>query len=338
MGVGSLAIGLLPTPQQIGITASILLVAIRIVQGISVAGEYTVSGILVVEEARERSRAFVGSWIAAAMMLGCVLGSAVPALMNTVLTQAQMSAWGWRVPFFVGSAVAVFSVLLRLHLPESSAVRTGDDRVGSPVLAAVRGHWRLIVQMIVLLIPTAVIYFIIFVYAASYLTDEMHFSSAQALDITTVNLVVIAVLAVVIGLAGDRFGLRAVFMAGALATLVLAVPMWWLMHRDDLAVVFAGQLGFSVVNAVGWALSITALTLMAPPRLRCSTVAVAYNVCMAAFGGTTPLVATYLVGRTGDDYAPVFYVLAATALSLLVIVLLPRLMAAARAADPEPAT
>lgn len=330
MGAGSLLIGLLPTHAQIGVTASVLLVAIRIVQGISVAGEYTASGVLIVEEAEKSSRGFVGSWIAFAMMLGCVLGSAVPALLDTVLTDEQTAAWGWRIPFFVGSGVAVFSAILRVHLPESTVITSHLHRVSAPVLEAIKNHWAVILQMVVLLIPTAVIYFVIFVYAASYLTDQMHFSSARALDITTVNLIAIAVLALLVGRLSDLVGRRAMFLFGAIGTLAFAMPFWWLMHQDNLAVVFAGQLGFSAFNAIGWALSITVLTEIAPAHLRCSTVALGYNICMAVFGGTTPIVATYLVSRTGDDYAPAYYVMATTAISLLVIVRLPKLIESAR--------
>jgi len=330
MGAGSLLIGLLPTHAQIGVTASVLLVAIRVIQGISVAGEYTASGVLIVEEAPEKTRGFVGSLIAFAMMLGCVLGSAVPALLDTLLTDQQMTTWGWRVPFFIGSGVAVYSAILRLHLQESSAITNFAERVGSPVWVAIKFHWSLILQMILLLIPTAVIYFIIFVYAASYLTDQMHFSSAQALDITTINLLVIAFLGLLVGRLSDRLGRRPVFLFGAIGTFILAIPLWWLMQRDNLAVVFAGQLGFSAFNAIGWSLSITVLTEMAPTRLRCSTVALGYNICMAAFGGTTPVVATYLVTRTGDDFVPAYYAMAATALSLIVILRLPKLIEAAR--------
>jgi len=330
MGAGSLLIGFLPTHAQIGVTASFLLVAIRIIQGISVAGEYTASGVLIVEEAPERSRGSIGALIAFAMMFGCVLGSAVPALLDTFLTDRQMTAWGWRIPFFIGSGVAVFSAVLRLHLQESSAITDFAERVGSPVWVAIKRYWRLIVQMIVLLIPTAVIYFIIFVYAASYLTDQMDFTAAQALDITTINLIAIAFLGLLVGRLSDRLGRRPVFLFGAIGTFVLAIPLWWLMQRDSLAIVFVGQLGFSALNAIGWALSVTVLTEIAPPRLRCSTVALGYNLCMAAFGGTTPIVATYLVNRTGDDFVPAYYVMAATALSLIVIIRLPKLIATAR--------
>lgn len=339
MGIGSVLIGVLPTHAQIGIAASVLLVLIRIVQGISVAGEYTASGVLVVEEARRESRGLVGSWIACAMMLGCVLGSGVPALMSSYLTDDQMIAWGWRIPFFIGGAVALFSAVLRLHLSESSALAESGERIRSPIRTAIREYWPTILQMIALLIPTAIIYFMIFVYAASYLTGQMHFSTARALDISTVNLIVIAVLGVAIGYLSDRFGRRAMLLIGAIGTLVFAWPLWLLMHQTSLAGVFLGQLGFAAFNAIGWALSITVLSEMVPTRLRCSAVALSYNICMAAFGGTTPIIATYLVNRTGDDFAPVYYVMIATLVSLPVVMRLPKLVRAAqrpRTSSPDP--
>jgi len=330
MGIGSLLIGCLPTHAEIGNAASILLVLIRVVQGISVAGEYMASGVLIVEEAEETSRGFVGSWIACAMMLGCVLGSGVPALITSFLTDEQIAAWGWRIPFFIGGAVALFSAVLRVQLSESRALGAVADRIKSPIRTALREHWPAILQMTALLIPTAIIYFMIFVYAASYLTGKMHFSTAQALDISTFNLVAIAGLGLLAGYFSDHFGRRTVLLFGAVGTLVFAAPLWLLMHRDALALVFLGQLGFAAFNAIGWALSITVLSEMVPARLRCSAVALSYNSCMAIFGGTTPIVATYLVNRTGDDFAPVYYVMGTTLISLPIILRLPRLIASKR--------
>jgi MHS family proline/betaine transporter-like MFS transporter len=143
-----------------------------------------------------------------------------------------------------------------------------------------------------------------------------------------VNLIVIAVLGVAIGHLSDRFGRRAIFLLGAIGNLLFAWPLWLLMHQNTLVVVFLGQLGFAAFNAIGWALSITVLSEMVPTRVRCSAVALSYNICMAAFGGTTPIIATYLVNRTGDDFAPVYYVMAATLVSLPVILRLPKLIAA----------
>ncbi|MBO6892506.1 MAG: MFS transporter [Roseibium sp.] len=332
MGAGSLAIAMLPTYEQIGITAAILLVTIRVVQGISVAGEYTASGVLLVEQAGLGHKARAGAWIAFAMMWGCVLGSAVPAGLSSILTEQQMSDWGWRIPFALGAAVAIFSAVLRRHLKETLS-DSARDFAGSPVWQSLKNHFGLIFQMVLLLIPTAVIYFVIYVYAVSFLSAEPGFSSARALDITTANLIVMALFVPICGWAADRFGLRPVFLVSAIGTFLLVWPCWWLMHREEILPVFVGQFGLTLTSTAGWALSITALTLMAPAHLRCSVVALGYNFCLAIFGGTTPMVATYLVHRTGDDYAPVYYVVLATALSVLVIWRLPALIRQAGAAD-----
>ncbi|MEP1575448.1 MFS transporter [Roseibium album] len=330
MGGGSFAIAALPTYEEIGIAAALLLVAIRVVQGISVAGEYTASGVLLVEQAREGRRAMTGAWVAFAMMWGCVLGSAVPAGFSTVLSTEQMAEWGWRLPFAIGGLVAIFSAILRLSLTETVRAENPDDST-SPVLQSLRNHKGLIAQMVLLLIPTAVIYFVIYVYAVSYLGSETGFSSSKALDITTINLIAMALFVPVCGMAADRFGLRPVFLAGAIVTLLAAAPCWWLMHRPDTISVFAGQLGLTLSSTAGWALSVSALTMMAPQHLRCSVVALGYNICMAVFGGTTPIVATYLVNRTGDDFAPVYYIIIATLVSIPVIWRLPKLISGAEA-------
>ena len=325
MGAGSLAIAVLPTYEQIGVTAAILLVLIRIVQGISVAGEYTASGVLLVEQAQSGRKALTGAWVAFAMMWGCVLGSAVPAGFSSILSTEQMSDWGWRLPFLLGALVAVFSAILRRSLSETVLVQDAKEGI-SPIWESLRDHLALIGQMVLLLIPTSVIYFVIYVYAVSYLSSEADFTSAAALDITTANLVIMALFVPVCGLAADRFGLRPVFLAGAIGTLVLAWPCWWLMHRAETLPVFLGQFGLTLTSTAGWALSITALTLIAPSHLRCSVVALGYNICLAVFGGTTPMVATYLVNRTGDDYAPVYYMIVATLVSIPVIWRLPKLI------------
>lgn len=334
MGAGSIAISVLPTYEQIGIAAAVLLVLIRIVQGVSVAGEYTASGVLLVEQAKPERRALTGSWIAFAMMWGCVLGSAVPALFSNVLTNDQMQEWGWRLPFALGGAVAIFSMVLRRGLVENPRDTSGMDG-SSPVWQSLRDHPKLIFQMVVLLIPTSVIYFVIFVYAVSYLSSEASISASMALDLTTANLVIMALTVPLCGLAADKFGLRSVFLTGAVATILIAWPCWWLMHTGNLAQVFIGQLGLTISSTAGWALSITALTLMAPAHLRCSVVALGYNICLAVFGGTTPAIATFLVNRTGDEYAPIYYVILASLLSIAVIWRLPTLLRAQEVSKPD---
>ncbi|MEM9104008.1 MAG: MFS transporter [Pseudomonadota bacterium] len=327
MGFGSLGIAILPTYEQIGIAAAVLLVIIRVLQGISVAGEFTASGVMTIEQSPPERQARNGAFIVCAMLLGCVLGSAVPALLSTFLTEEQVTAWGWRLPFLFGALIAVLCAVLRRDLSESLAAGQKEQSGVSPVYETLRHHFGLLVQMVILLIPTAVIYFLIFVYAASYLTDEMHVSSSRALDITTTNLLIMALAAPIFGLLAGRFGLRVVLMTTTLLTIVLAWPLWSMMHDTSSTSIFLGQMGLALLNSAGWALAVTILTGVSAPGLKCSTVALGYNTCMALFGGTTPIIATYLVSRTSDDFAPVYYLIATSILSLWVIWRLPALKA-----------
>ncbi|GAB5374742.1 MAG: glycine betaine/L-proline transporter ProP [Acuticoccus sp.] len=327
MGAGSLALALLPTYAAVGIAAPILLLVVRIVQGIAVAGEYTASGILLVEGATARRRFFVGSWIPFAMGWGCVLGSGVPAALSGAIGETAMHEWGWRVPFFLGAGVGFVSLALRAGIEEPPPADDMGAPDGSPVRAALARHWGVILKMVGLMAPAAIVYFMVFVYAASYLTDVMHLSTAAALDITTANLVVVAVLSLLAGVLADRLGYRRVLFIAAAGTVLLALPLWRLMHVDDLRLIFLGQFGFAAFSAMWWGLSMTVLAGLVPAAVRCSAVAIGYNSAMAIFGGTTPFVATWLVARTADDMVPAYYAMAACAVSLAIVPTLPKFLA-----------
>ena len=234
MGVSTCLLGLLPTYEQIGVTAAVLLVAIRLVQGLSVAGEYSSSSVLLVENAEPRRRGFVGTWIACAMMAGCLLGSGMAALSSAVVGDEAMKEWGWRIPFLFGGVIAIIGIIIRRRLTESAAMPGEDEILAVPIVSAFRDHWRTIVTIIGINMPISVSYFVIFVYAVSYLTDQMHFTTAQAMDINTASLIAMTVLIPFTGLAADRFGRKAVLYASLLGTIVAGWPAWYLMHTPEL--------------------------------------------------------------------------------------------------------
>lgn len=322
MGVASLAIAVLPTYQTIGLAAPAILVLIRIIQGFAVSGEYTSSGVLVVELAPPGRQHTAGSTIAFAMMIGCMIGSGVPAGVSAVLTEAQMADWGWRIPFAFGALVALTSLVLRLGLMESLP-DPDEDVKELPVITVFRDHWRAVCRILILLAPIMILYFVIFVYASSFLTAQMHDPSSTLLEFSTANLLVAALLVPPIGWIADKVGSRPVFFVGAVLMIVTAIPFWSMMQSENLDVVFWGQMGFSAINSAGWALSVSTLATMLPAAVRCSGVSVAYNTGAAVFGGCTPLILTYLFTRTGDDFLPAYYVLITAILSLVVIIGMP---------------
>lgn len=325
MGAGTVLIGALPTYAQIGIAAPILLVVLRCIQGISVAGEYASSGVLLTETSQPNRRGLMGSWIVFGMTCGCLLGSGVAALISNLIGETAMQEWGWRLPFLLGSVIAVFSLILRWNLPESPAMVQRAKAESSPMMTAIRTQWRPMLAIVGLILPTAIGYFLIFTYATSFLTNQMHFTTTQALDISTLSLVVFACIAPIAGYLSDRVGRKPLMYATLIGTLVLAWPLWTIMHQQDPTLVFVGQAILALINGIGWAMTIPMMVEMLPAKVRVSAVAGSYNICLAIFGGTTPWVATYLVQRTSDDYAPVIYWMAAAAIALVITIRLPEM-------------
>jgi MFS transporter, MHS family, proline/betaine transporter len=323
MGTATLGIGLLPGHAVLGSTAGLLLVLLRGIQGISVAGEYSSSAVLLVEQAPAERRGLVGSWVIAGANGGFLLGSAVGAVVSTLLGNAAMTAWGWRILFFLGAAIALYAVLLRRGMTESPVMQSKRDIPRIPALDAIRNNWRQIGLIICLVLPTAVTYNIAFVYASSYLIQYMHFSTAKALDISTLTLVLEVVLPPVAGLLSDRVGRKPVMYFVTGASLLFTWPLWYALHQQNLGWILFSQLSFAVINGISWGLTVPLMVELLPARSRCSAAGIGYNLCLALFGGTTAWVATYLVARTADDFAPAYYIMLTAALALFAVTRMP---------------
>lgn len=320
MGTATCAIGVLPDHSQIGTAAALLLVAFRVLQGLSVGGEYSGSIVFMAEHAPPERRGLDASWPQFGCLIGFLLGSGVGALTSTILGQEAMESWGWRVPFLLGAIIAVAGVLFRRRLSEPPVSRRLDPGAGLPVIVALRDHWRAIVRLVSLILVGGVGFYMIFVYATSYLTGQMHLTTAQALDINTANLFFMLVLTAPAAMLSDRVGRKPMLVGVALGALVFAWPLWWLMHQHSFVLILVGQMGFALIFAVAFAVIPAVMAELLPPEVRCSGASIGYNLCLGIFGGTTPLIATYLVARTADDFAPVYYLMAAAVLQLIGLV------------------
>jgi MHS family proline/betaine transporter-like MFS transporter len=177
--------------------------------------------------------------------------------------------------------------------------------------------------MFCLLLVLGVGYYMMFVYAVSYLTDDMHVSTARAMDIGTLSLIVMTVVMPFSAILSDRIGRKPLLYFVNVGSLVLAWPLWWLMHHDNDLMIFLGQTGFGVLFGVGLAVTSAVLAEILPTAVRCSGVAVGYNIAFGIFGGTAPLIATYLVSRTADDFTPAYYLMATAVLAVVATVRLP---------------
>jgi MHS family proline/betaine transporter-like MFS transporter len=322
MGAATFAIGLLPTYEQVGYSAAVMLVVLRILQGMSVGGEYTGSITFVLEHAKPNQRGLATSWIAVGGTLGFLIGSAVGTLMTVIFTAQELSDWAWRLPFLSGALIAIFGYLMRRDAPEPP--RPADIPMEkSPVVIAVRDHWRSMLQVMGLALAVNAGFYMMFVYANTYLTEHMHVSTRSAMEINTINLFILCAVIPLSGWLSDRIGRKPILVTGTLALVFLSWPFFWMMHHATNTMIFLGQLGFAIIIGWVWGANPAALAELSPRHVRVSAFSVAYSVCLALFGGTTPVIAAYLLQRTSDDFAPVWYLIALGVVSLVAVLTIP---------------
>jgi len=318
MAIPTFLIGILPVHEQIGGMAAILLVAMRMVQGLSVGGEYTNSVIFLVESAPSQRRGLAGSWSPFGAGSGILLGSATGAVVNLLLPREDVASWGWRLPFLLGLIVGLAGLYIRRHIPEPPALDK-MERAAAPIVEAFRTEWRAIFKIVGFNLALAVGFYMVFVYAATYLETIVHASAKEALDINTVNMLVMLALVPLMGLLSDRIGRKPVLVAATLGLVALSYPCFWMMHHRDAVLILIGQMGFAVLIAMFSGAGPTTMVEVLPARVRCTALSVGYNLSVGVIGGLTPLIATYLIERTADDFAPAYFLMLTGAISLGVI-------------------
>jgi MHS family proline/betaine transporter-like MFS transporter len=316
MAIPTFLVGVLPGYQTLGVAAAILLTLLRMIQGLSVGGEYTTSIVFMVEHARPDRRGIIGAMACCGAVGGILMGSAMGALLASAMSPEALADWGWRIPFLVGLVVGLAGFALRRGIHEEATQKKAER---SPFLDTVRNHGPLLLRLAALSVFNSVGFYLMFVYIVGWLQLADGVAPARALEINSASMLVLLPLMVAMGWLADRIGRRPVMMGATVLAFVGAWPLFWLMHHPDPTLVLLGQLGFvlSVGTFVGTQPAI--MVEAVPWKVRCTAIALGYNVTLGVIGGLSPLVATWLVARTNNDYSPAFMIMAAAAVSFLAI-------------------
>lgn len=317
MGSCTAVIAILPTFSQAGIAAPLLLVVLRIIQGISAGGEYSGASVYIAEHAPIHRRAFLTSFVQVGAMIGFVLGAAIGSTTASIIGESAMHAWGWRVPFAVGGVIAVVALVLRRNMPESPVGAAGAANAVSPILRVFRYHWRKMLHIGSIAVYASTTFYVVWVYTASYLEKTLHFSTVVTLNMYVVSLLMIIVVVPIAEWLSDKFGRRPFFFGFACAGMAFTWPLFWLLHQDSIALVLLGQLGFATIFGGVYGVMPATLAEILPADVRCSGSAIGYNVCVGIVGGTAPLLSTYLVAETGNILSPAGYLICLAGLQLV---------------------
>ena len=321
MAFPSFFIGLLPDAKQIGLAAPIILILLRMLQGVAVGGEYMASAVFLVEGAQPGRRGWMGSWGPFGASAGTLLGSAAGAVINATMSPEQVMAYGWRIPFLVGLVVGLGGLAIRRHFVERVPQQSTSE---FPLREAFSDHWRTLLHLVGLTAAISVGFYTTFVYSATWVQQAAHVSAKTALEINTVAMAVHLIILPFAGLASDRVGRRPVIAVASALLMLLAYPLMALMARGTIGSILGGQLGLALlVGGTGAVLPAT-MAELAPWRVRCTVLSVGYNISLAIVGGTTPVVAAWLVSRTGFQLAPAVYLTVAAGVTFVAALLLPK--------------
>jgi MHS family proline/betaine transporter-like MFS transporter len=315
MAVPTVTMALLPTYETAGIAAPILLIALRIVQGLSVGGEFTSSLIYLAEHAPPHRRALTAIWGNWGATAGILLGSGVGLLVSTLLSDDQLISWGWRVPFAMGGLVAITGWLIRSSVHADASV--GQKR--SPVKEVFTRYRGDVLRVALLNIGSGVAFYTAFVYAVSYIRTIDRLSESIALELNTLAMVVLLVVLPVAAWVSDRHGRKRLLVVAHILLLLGAVPLFQLIHSGNDIQILIGEILFALIVGAATAGMVALNVELMPAPIRCTGLAFAYNASMGLFGGTTPLMAAWLIDSTGDPIAPAYWVAATAALSLITL-------------------
>lgn len=322
MSGSTLAIGLVPSYDTIGVFAPLLLLLLRCVQGFSAGGEYGSGACFLAEYAPDRHRGFVVAFLVWSVVVGFLLGSFTVTLLEAVLSESAMDAYGWRIPFLLAGVLGGIGLYIRLKLgdtPEFEELRESGEVSTSPLKDAVRSAWKPILQIAGLVVIHNVGFYLVYTFLPSYFTETLGFSKTDAFISITVASVVGLVLILPLGALSDRIGRKPLLIAGAVGFAVLSYPLFLLLTSGSLAAAVAGHAGLAALEAVFVSTSLAAGAELFATKVRSSGYSIGYNTSVALFGGTAPYVATWLTDRTGNSLAPAYYVIVAAVISLATI-------------------
>jgi MFS transporter, MHS family, proline/betaine transporter len=320
MAIPTFLIGLLPGYATLGVAAPILFTLLRMMQGLSTGGEYTSSLVFLVERAPPGRRGVTASFGPFGAILGILLRSGMGWLFASVMTPEALADWGWRIPFLLGLGVGLAGFFLRRNMPE---LPKAEARGRAPIAEVFRDHWRLLVTLAAFSVFNGVGFYITFVYIASWLQSVDHFSLSRALEINTISMCAMLPMFLLSAWLSDRYGRKPVLFVATLAGLVAALPLFLVMQHPTLMLALLGQVGLTLIVGGFIGTQAASMVEIAPPRVRCTAVGLGYNITLGTIGGMTPLAATWLVQRTGDELAPAFLVMGAAVVTLLAILCLP---------------
>lgn len=322
MAIATFMIGILPTYDQIGIWAPILLVIARLIQGFSAGGEWGGSASFMVEYADESSKGFWGSWQQVSTSGGLFLGSLFGLLLTNIMTAEALESWGWRIPFLIGGILGLIGLYLRAKVeetPEFEAAEEKGEVSKSPLLDTLRNYHKEVLTGLGFTIFWTVSYYGLLTYTPSFISDIVGLSAQLSFLANSLAIMVLLVLIPISGRLSDKIGRKPLLLFSTIGGIILTYPLYLMMSTGSFLLILTAEVIFSILIAAFSGAGVAAITEVFPTKVRYSALSIGYNVATAVFGGTAPFVSTYLINLTDSHVSPALYIILAAIVTTLVL-------------------
>lgn len=315
-------IGLLPTYGSIGIAATVFLVILRIAQALSVGGERSATLSLFTELAPPNLKGLYGSMSLFGTTTGILLASAVCGLVSSSMSPEDLISWGWRIPFLLGSITGIAAFFLRKIVEESNIFRElikSGKASKSPIKESLMKHWRPVLIILSATIMFAVSFYLIFIYIITFGIRFGGMPLSQILNINTINLALITLLIPLAAYFSDRVGRKPALIIGCVGMIFVGIFFFNIFAGESLTNKIIIQLtgGFFMVIFAGAFAPFMVESF--PTRVRMSGISLGNVIGFSVFGGSAPLIASYLISSTNDINAPGIYLAVCSVISLIAV-------------------
>ncbi|NMR28197.1 MHS family MFS transporter [Arthrobacter sp. SF27] len=325
MGAATFAIGLVPDFNTIGIAAPLLLLTLRLIQGLALGGEWGGAVLMTVEHAPENKRGFYGSMVQIGVPVGTLIANVAFLLVAANLSEADLLSWGWRVPFLLSAVLVGVGIYIRLNIEETPSfqkVRETGAKAKIPFADLMRKYWKQVILGGVATLSTGSTFTLLVASGVNYGTTELGHSSDTMLWAVMFACVLAFVAIPFFGRLSDRVGRKPIIFAGVAAEALLAFPMFWLMDTGSVPLMFVGYGLMMLAFSANYGPIATFLAELFGSKVRYSGLSVSYMLSGLLGSAATPAITVALLAATGQSSSIAWYVMGAAVLSLVALYLL----------------
>lgn len=321
-------IGLLPGYLAIGIAAPILLLLLRMIQGFSASGEYAGAATFLAEYAPTNKRGVYCSLVPASTAVGLLVGSTFATVMYTILPDAAVNEWGWRIPFLLAGPLGLIAHYIRTKLEDSPTYQEMQKKVYEkteeaphPIRDLFKNHTRELIISFGAAMLNAVGFYTVLTYLPVYLETVVMMPANESSLITTICLIAYVAFIFGMGHLSDKFGRKKMLIIACVSFIVLTVPAFMLLNTGAFFTVLAVELVMCLALTINDGTLSSYLTETFPTSVRYTGFALSFNLANALFGGSASFIATALIAATGSNLAPAWYMVAVSCVALVAMIL-----------------